>query len=300
MTLRSGTRPRTMPRLSRGRRLSIAIAVLLAALLGLALPAISAGSASAASGGKIYVIHGIVGQTLDIYVDGEKVKPDAQPKTIVGPLSLDAGTHQVSLRNGSKTVAEAKFKVGSGQSLDVIAHLRSDSSMGATVTAYRNDLSAVAPGKLRLVVAHVAAAPPADIRVNGDVLFSNVANGEALTVVVPAGTYQVGILPAGTDGKAILGPVSLPLKKGTLTRVFAIGNVTTGSMDAIVHSLPVSFSGAAAPRSVPTGNGGQAATEFVSNQSLVTEVLMACAFFLLGAAGIVGFAGRRMRKRASL
>jgi hypothetical protein len=27
------------------------------------------------------------------------------------------------------------------------------------------------------------------------------------------------------------------LKKGTLTRVYAIGNVTNGSMDAIVHTL---------------------------------------------------------------
>jgi Domain of unknown function (DUF4397) len=300
MTLRSGTQPLATHRPSPGR-LPVVIAVLLSALLSLALPAVAAGSAAAASGtGKIYVIHGIVGQTLDIYVDGEQVKAAAKPKTIVGPLSLDPGTHEVSLRNGSTTVAQTKFKVGSGQSLDVIAHLRSDSSMGAAVTAYRNDLSPVAPGKLRLVVAHVAAAPPADIRVNGDVLFSNVANGEALTVVVPSGTYKVGIVPAGTNGKAILGPVSLPLKKGTLTRVFAIGNVTKGSMDAIVHSLPVKVSGAAAPRSVPTGNGGQAATEFVGSRSPVTEVTMAAAIALLTAAGAVGFLGRRMRKRADL
>jgi Domain of unknown function (DUF4397) len=302
MRLRTGTQPVAPHGLPRGRRLPVALAILLTALLSLALPALAAGPASAATGkGKIYVIHGIVGQTLDIYVDGKEVKPDAKPKTIVGPLSLNAGSHQVSLRSGARTVASAKFKVGSGQSLDVIAHLRSDSSMGATVTAYRNDLSPVAPGKLRLVVAHVAAAPPADIRVNGDVLFSNVANGEALTEVVPSGSYKVGIVPAGTNGKAILGPVTLPLKKGTLTRVFAIGNVTTGSMDAIVHSLPVKVSGAAAPRSVPTGNGGQAATEFVSDsRSVVTEVMMGSAIFLLAAAGVVGLAGRRMRKRAAL
>jgi hypothetical protein len=184
--------------------------------------------------------------------------------------------------------------------VDVVAHLRSDSSMAATVTTYRNDLSAVGPGKLRLSVAHTAAAPPADIRVNGDVLFSNVANGEALTVVVPAATYQVDIVPAATDGSAILGPVSLSLKKGTLTRVFAIGNVTTGSMDAVVHSLKVKTSGATAPRSVPTGDGGQAAQEFVTDSFRTTEVLLASALSLFAAAALITLTGRRMRRRVTL
>jgi hypothetical protein len=284
------------------RRLTAAGAVVLALLLGVVLPAALAGPASAASGkGEIYVIHGIVGRTLDIYVDGDKVLGAAKPKTIVGPLKLDPGTHQVSLRSGGKTVASSKFKVGAGQSLDVVAHLRSDSSMGATVTAFRNDLSAVGPGKLRLAVGHVAAAPPADIRVNGDVLFSNVANGETLTVIVPAATYKVDIVPAATQGKAILGPVSLTLKKGTLTRVFAIGNVTTGSMDAVVHILPVKVSGAAAPSSVPTGDGGQSATQFITDRSVILQVALAGALALLVAAGTVGLVGRRrMRNRLYL
>lgn len=289
------------------RRLSAAITVLLTVLLGLLIPAGLAGSASAASGegkstaqGDVYAINGIVGEVLDIYVDDKKVLTDADPKTIVGPLQLDPGSHRVIFRKDDATVAEARFKVGSGQSLDVIAHQRSDSSMAATATAYRNDLSAVGPGKLRLAVAHTAAAPPADIRVNGDVLFSNVANGETLTVVVPAATYTVDIVPAATDGKAILGPVDLSLKVGTLTRVFAIGNVTKGSMDAVVHTLRVTTSGSVAPRSVPTGNGGQAAREFVDGSSATAEVMMASAIALFTAAGLITIAGRRMRRRISL
>ncbi len=295
MTMRWGTPSHPGPSRPRAvRRLSGAAALVLAMLLAVVLPAVLAGPASAASGkGQIYVIHGIVGRTLDVYVDGDKVMGAAKPKTIVGPLSLDAGTHKVSLKSGSKTVASAKFKVGSGQSLDVVAHLRSDSSMGATVTAYRNDLSAVGPGKLRLAVAHVAAAPPADIRVNGDVLFSNVANGETLTVIVPAATYKVDIVPAATKGAAILGPVNLTLKKGTLTRVFAIGNVTTGSMDAVVHTLPVKVSGAAAPSSVPTGDGGQSATQFITGRSVMLQGALGAALLLLIAAATVGLVGRR-------
>jgi hypothetical protein len=284
-----------------GRRLPAAVAVLLAAGVALLIPAAMAGPAAAAAGkGDVYVIHGIVDQVLDIYVDDKKVLSAAEPKSIVGPLKLDSGSHRVLLRSGATTVAQGRFQVGSGQSVDVVAHLKSDSKMGATITAYRNDLSAVGPGKLRLAVAHTAAAPPADIRVNGDVLFSNVANGETLTVVVPAGTYKVDIVPAATEGKAILGPVDLTLKKGTLTRVFAIGNVTTGSMDAVVHSLNVKTSGSVAPRSVPTGDGGQAAREFISGSSGTAEVMMASAIGLLATAGLIAMAGRRMRRRVSL
>jgi hypothetical protein len=305
MTQRWGSKPAARPGATpgrpSGRRLRAAFAALLAAVLGLLLSVVLAGPAAAASGhGQVYVVHGIVGQVLDIYVDGKQVLGSADPKSIVGPLKLASGSHRVQLRKGDQTVAQGRFGLESGQSVDVVAHLKSDSAMGATVTAYRNDLSAVGPGKLRLAVAHTAAAPPADIRVNGDVLFSNVANGETLTVVVPAGTYKVDIVPAATDGKAILGPVDLSLKKGTLTRVFAIGNVTTGSMDAVVHSLKVKTSGSAAPSSVPTGDGGQAAREFITGASGTTEVLMASALGLLATAGLIAFGGRRMRRRISL
>lgn len=298
---RPGSTPSAQARRPFGGPFRVIGAIVLAALVGLAIPAALAGPAAAASGtADVYIVHGIAGQVLDIYVDAKMVLAKADPKAIVGPLRLDSGSHRVALKDGDETVVQAKFTVAAGQSLDVVAHLRSDSSMAATVTTYRNDLSAVGPGKLRLSVAHTAAAPPADIRVNGDVLFSNVANGEALTVVVPAAKYQVDIVPAATDGTAILGPVSLTLKKGTLTRVFAIGNVTTGSMDAVVHSLKAKTSGASAPSSVPTGNGGQAAQEFVTDRSRTAEVMMASAIGLFAAAALVMVTGRRMRRRVAL
>jgi hypothetical protein len=278
-------------------RKPLAVGLLLATLLGLLVPALTAGSAAAASRGEVYVIQGLLGQSPDIYVDGKRVLAKAQPKTIVGPLHLDAGTHQVRLTAAGKDVVKSKFRVGAGQSLDVVVHPRSDSAMEATVTAFRNDLAKVSPGKLRLTVAHVAAAPPADIKVNGDVLFSNVAAGEALTVVVPARTYTVEVVPAATAGDPILGPVKLKLKKGTLTRVFAIGSVADGSMDAIVHSLPVKVSGASAPRSVPTGDGGQAASQFTGVRSRLADVLMASGLGLLFFATAIALVARRLRQR---
>jgi hypothetical protein len=113
------------------RRLRAGRAMLLAALLGLVISAVTASPAAASNGdkggkGEVYVVHGIVGQVLDIYLDAKLVLAKADPKTIVGPLKLDSGSHRLTLRAGDKKVAQAKFEVGSGQSVDVVAHRRAD------------------------------------------------------------------------------------------------------------------------------------------------------------------------------
>ena len=275
---------------SRGLRAATAFVV------GTSLAALGAWSApaTAASSANVYVIHGLVGQTVDVVVDDKVVGAAAKPKSIVGPLKLDAGAHTVVLRQDGKDVANSQFNVKGGQSVDVIAHRQSDASRAPELTAFRNDISSVAPGKLRLAVAHTAAAPPADIRVDGAVLFRNVANAESLTLTVPAKTYTVDIVPTATDGEPILGPVDLPLQAGTLTRVFAIGDVATGNMDAVVHSLPVKVSGAAKPGSVKTGDGGQAAQAFTDGGvSLPVMGGIALIALVLAGGGVLAAGGQQ-------
>jgi hypothetical protein len=245
---------------TRRRRASAVLAGLALAAAGTSL--LVAPAEAASSSGRIYIIQGISGQDLDVKVDGKTVMADAKPKSIIGPLKLDAGSHEVVVGDIKSDVS-----VKAGESADVVAHPATTAQDPPEITAFKNDVGSVGPGKVRLTVAHTAAAPPADIRVNGDVLFSNVANAEALTVVVPAATYKVEVVPAATEGDPILGPVDLTIKAGTLTRVFAIGDVSKGSMDAVVHVVPISVKGAGAPGSVQTGDGGQAANEFTSDRS---------------------------------
>jgi Domain of unknown function (DUF4397) len=278
---------------TRGVLLVRAVLVAACAVAGLLLAAPSPVSASGT--GRAYVIHGLVGQTYNVYVDGKNVCPTAKAKTIVGPLQLAAGKHVVQLRKGSTVVTSVSFTVSSGSSTDLIAHSLSDAAMAPKITAYRNDLTPVAPGKARLAVVHTAAAPPADIRVDGKVLFSNVANGEGLTLVVPARTYSVDIVPSASGTTPILGPVSLPVQAGTLTRVFAIGAVSNHTMDAVVHVLPIRQVGAGAPNRVATGDGGQAATRFIGGSSRLPWA----ATGLLAAALLVGLGwSRRLRTRS--
>ena len=116
-------------------------------------------------------------------------------------------------------------------------HLPAGGSTDPTVTVFRNDTSSVPRGKAELVVAHTATVPEADVRVNGKVLFSNIANGESLNLTVPVATYKVAITPTGKTSPVYLGPVSLTVKGGAVNRVYALGDPDNNTMNVAVHVL---------------------------------------------------------------
>ena len=242
------------------RRRGVVVALALA--LGVLVAPVTAGGAQAADAtGTVYVVQGVAGTAMTISVDGKAVATAAAAKTIVGPLSLTAGDHTVAAQSttGGESVS-ATVAVPAGGNLDAVVHRQVDPSKPPVVTTFPNDLSAVAAGSGRLVVAHTAAVGPADVRVDQKVLFANIANGEALTVTVPAGKYSVDIVPAASSGPVVFGPADVPVAATALTRVFAIGVAATSSMDAVVQVLPLSARGAGtAPSTVNAGDGGQGA-----------------------------------------
>jgi hypothetical protein len=121
--------------------------------------------------------------------------------------------------------------------------------------------------------------------VNGKVLFANVANGESLDVVVPAGTYSVEIVPTGTTSPVVLGPLALPVKAGYLTRVFAIGEPDSKTMNVVVTSLRLPGAGSDKPDVVNTGTGGQAAGLMNGEQSPALPIALVA--LLLAGASVV-------------
>jgi len=250
---------------------------------------------AAPAGGTGYVVNALAGTTTQVVLDGAVARASADPGAVIGPLKLTAGQHVLELRSGLTAVVSARFTVAGGENLDVVAHRASDVAMTPVITVFRNDLSSVGPGKARLVVSHVAVAPPADIRVNGNPYFRNVANAESLSVVVPAGSYSLDVVPTVGAGKTILAPVRVSAAAGTLTRVFAYGSPEQSSSGAIVQVLKVPVVGAGKPSSVHTGDGGQAADEFVASPTRT--------WGLVGAAvvgfGLAGLAGTRSGSAAS-
>ncbi len=247
---------------------------------------------------RVYLVQGASGAAVDVSVDGKAVKGNVAAKAIVGPLRLSAGKHTVTFKAADWTVSSTVNV--SRPSSDVVLHWPASSTQKPVVSVFGNDLASVGANKGRLTVAHTAVVPPADIRVNNQVLFANIANGEFATAEVPADTYSVEVVPTGQTKNALLGPVDLPVAKGALTRVFAIGQPSKGSMDAVVQVLPVSTKGSPAPGQVDAGSAGLVATPTPTpaspNSSNAATVGIVCSV-LLGVGTVTMYARRRREAR---
>ena len=281
--------------------MSIPRARLLAATLAMgaataATPLVAAPADAAPATGTVYVVQGVADTPMTVTVDGRAVATGAAAKTIVGPLSLSAGSHTVTAESPSGTASvTASVSVAAGTNVDTVVHRQVDPSKPPLITTFPNDLSAVAAGSGRLVVAHTAAVGPADVRVDQKVLFANIANGEALTVTVPAGGYTVDIVPAATTGPVVFGPANVPVAATSLTRVFAIGVAATSSMDAVVQVLPLAVRGSGTtPSSVNAGDGGQAAGLIAAARGADGSGPLAIVL-VVALAGLAVVVGRRRR-----
>jgi hypothetical protein len=235
-----------------GRGAKLALVVLGA----VALVGGSVTSSYAANEAKVYVVQGLPGRVLDVAVDGKKVASGVKTAAIAGPYAVKAGSRKITFSDNGEVVLERAFSIKARSSSDVVVHLPENSADDPAVTVFRNDLSSVPRGKASLVVAHTATVPPADIRVNGDVLFENIGNGEALKLTVPVATYNVAIVPTGESEPVVLGPLELTVKGGAVNRVYAIGDPGKKTMNVAVHVIPTASSGSGRPSDVNTGRGG--------------------------------------------
>jgi hypothetical protein len=225
-----------------------------------AAPATAAQNASAAQNATVYVVHGIPGQPVDVYVNGEKTLPDFQPAKVAGPLDLPAGAYDIALTTPGGDPASPLLKVDDAQvpdgaNLSLVAHLSADGK--PALTPFVNDTAKVAAGKARLVVRHTAAAPAVDVRAGGTPVFDNLTNPNEAKGDVDAGTVEADVVLAGTDD-VVLGPTDLELAEGTSTIVYAIGSAQDKTLAVTSQVLTGLHS---APGGVPAGSGGLAGGE---------------------------------------
>ena len=236
-------------------RVAGASALAALSLVGAAAPA-GATSGARAPAGHLVVVQAVPKQSLDVAIDGHAVGSGSTTGAVLGPFSVTPGPHRVTFTDGSKVRLVSTVDVTAGSSRDVVVHLPAQVGGAPVVNTYRTPLGPIAPGKARVLIAHTATVAPADVRVDGTVVFHDIANGEYATAELGAGTHVVALLPAGTSGPPILGPLQLPLQPGTVTEVYAVGNPRTHSMNVIVHKTPLTSNGAAAPASIDSGSAG--------------------------------------------
>ncbi len=254
----TGTRPgRTSER--RGAPLVIMAAVVLA-LAGAAAPAAATTQAPAhppVAEGSVFLVQALPGADVSVSVDGADPRTGIATAQIVGPLDLSPGEHTLTVTGQDPDwTMQASVDITPGQSVDVVLHRPAKASGRPMVTVFHEPVGGVAAGNGRVLVAHTATAPPADVEVDGEVAFADIANGEYASADVPAGTHVVRVVPAGRSGPSLLGPLDLDARAGQLTAVYAVGNPQDDTMDVVVHRQPLGARGSSAPDAVETGSAG--------------------------------------------
>ncbi|WP_405415644.1 DUF4397 domain-containing protein [Pseudonocardia alni] len=224
-----------------------------ATLLGGGLLLATAPMAVAQDTGSVRVVHGIPGQPVDVYVDGERALDDFEPATVAGPVDLPAGAREVAVfpadaPDASGTpLLEGSADVAAGASATLVAHL--DEQGQPALTPFVDDLSTVPAGQARLVVRHTAAAPAVDVLAGGAPLLTGLSNPGEASATAPAGTVSAAVAASGTTDP-VIGPADLTLPEGSATFVHAIGSLDEGSLDLVTFTVDGLHG---SPSGVPSG-----------------------------------------------
>ncbi len=244
--------------------MSIAGAIGATLLLLLVPTTPGSGAANEAAPGTVTIVQAVPEHTVEVQVDGKAVKGSAGVGDLLGPLRLPAGSHELTFTDESGALfVTSTLEVEAGSTSDVVLHRPAATGGKPVVSSYVTPTDPIGPGKGRVLVAHTATVAPADVRVNGQTVFTNIANGEFATADVPSGTHSVALLPTGTTTKPILGPLDLTVVAGTVSMVYAVGSPRDGSMEVILHSARLRPDGSVVPDRIRTGSAGLAADSSV-------------------------------------
>lgn len=207
---------------------------------------------------RISVVQAVPDASVDVSVDGRRVAGGAAVGDVLGPFELEAGSHEISFR-GDGVKVESTLEVAAGDTSDVVLHLPADVGGDPVVHSYAAPDGPIGPGKARVLLAHTATVAPADVEVDGQTVFTNIANGEFADADVPEGSIEVALLPSGADGAdPILGPLDVNLEARTLSMIYAYGNPRDSSMNVIAHTVDLAADGSVRPSRIDTGSAGLA------------------------------------------
>ena len=225
----------------------------------LAVAAFPSIAGAAATDGTVYVVHGIPGVPVDVYVNGNNQLPNFQPGKVAGPLTLPAGDYQIKILKAGDpatgtAVIDTKVTLPAGANASLVAHL--DASGKPVLTTFVNDTAAAPAGQGRLVVRHTAAAPAVDVLANGQAAFTNLVNPKEAQTNLPAGTISASVVATGTTTPALIGPADVPVEAGMATVVYAVGAPASGSTASTLGVVTQQIPLAGATMSVQTGTGG--------------------------------------------
>ncbi len=236
------------------KKLFAGAAVGVLASLGLSVPANAISDTTA----DLYVLHGVPGLTVDVYVNGDLTIDGFEPGDLAGPIDLAPDTYTVEIReagaaeDSDPAIGPIDLTLEANNSYTAVAHFDADAT--ATATLFTNDISETAAGEGRLTVRHVAAAPAVDILAGGSAVIEGLENPDESVLDLGAGTIEAAVAVAG-ETDPVIGPAEVEVQSGVNTIVYAWGG---GEAD-LAFAVQTVDTASAAPDGVPSGQAGLAA-----------------------------------------
>lgn len=262
----------------------------------------SAQAAAQEATAQLMVVQAVPGESISVQIDDAPVSEGSATGDVLGPFTVPAGPHQVRFLDGSgDVVVDTEVELEAGSVQDLVVHRPAEVGGDPVATLYATSTETIAAGKARVLVAHTASVAPADVRIDGAVVFRNIANGEFATADVAEGAHVAELVPSGLTTRPILGPLDVKLAAASATMIYAVGNAENNSMEVITHSISLRASADQAPVSINAGSAGLAAditvTPFSDNGaielrpdsspwSLTTAMLAALLVLAMGALGL--------------
>jgi hypothetical protein len=195
---------------------------------------------------QVYIVHGIPGVPVDVYVDGARALANFQPGTVVGPVALPATQHTIALYAvnanpaTSKPIVQVKATlVASKFPTSLVAHL---TAKGApTITAF-SERNYKVRGLGQIVLRHTAALGPVDVytKLKGHFikLYAGLSNGQSINYFLPTGCYDIFVTPAGASPKAAPLQGVFTVKSSQDLIVYAVGSPANKTLGVVVETLP--------------------------------------------------------------
>lgn len=209
---------------------------------------------------QLVVVQAVPGQDLGVEIDDDTLTPSSSTGEVLGPFTVPAGVHQVKfLDESGDVVVTTAVELVAGSTQDLVIHRPAQVGGAPVATLYATPTESIAAGKARVLIAHTASVAPADVRLDGAVVFRNIANGEFATADVAEGAHVAELLPSGLTTRPILGPLDVTLSAASATMIYAVGSSLDDSMKVITHSISLRSSDDEAPTSIDAGSVGLAA-----------------------------------------
>jgi len=178
---------------------------------------------------------------VDIYVNGEAAITDLAFPSVTDFITLPAGSYEIAVAPAGTSIEEAAigpamFDLPADAFLTIaaIGSLEAGTLAPAIISG---DFSELAEGNARVLVYHgIEDAPAVDVLANGSVLIPGLAfpgtlgdNDGIVELDVPAGTYDLAVVPSGATEPVVIDLTGTTLDAGTYYLVAAVGTLAAPS-----------------------------------------------------------------------